>query len=72
MVVFFITEVGVDVLVNVSRLLCVVLIVIDVGVASEREIRVERYGELRRLQTWCQLRRQVNPVVSPDFHEAQP
>ena len=37
--VFFITEVGVDVL--VSRLGCAVIIVIDVGVASEREIRVE-------------------------------
>jgi hypothetical protein len=42
LVVFFITEVGVDVLVTVSRLLCVVIIVIDVGIASKREIRVER------------------------------
>ena len=41
-IVFFIAEVGVDVLVTVSRLLCVVIIVIDVGVASEREICSKR------------------------------
>ncbi len=36
-------------MVTMSCLRCVVVIVIDVGVASKREIRT---GELRRLQKW--------------------
>ena len=36
-------------LVTISCLRCVVVIVIEVGVASKREIRT---GELRRLQKW--------------------